>query len=291
MVRVVCIIQARRQSQRLPDKILMPLNQYPILQHVIERCKRIDGVEEIICAGIDDPYEQPVADLAQQCGVRSYQGSAKDVLDRFLSALGSKKADYILRITADCPLIDPEIAQVLINLVAQNPAPYASLSGWPHGLDMELISADELKRAHALAAKPEDREHVTLWTRTAIRNNRVVLMPETDVNLRYKYRWSVDYKEDYQLLQSVFSTLDITPVSWPSWQQVKQFIDHGSEAEAINHQFIDVWTQKYKHTRSNSGGHSAAPSSPKTSPMRFKVSLDGTWSVRQLAVNEKAFTS
>ena len=169
MNKVVAIIQARMSSQRLPGKVLMDICGKPMLQRVIDRVKQAKLVDNIVVATTTKPLNRNIIRLAEECNVRSYVGSEDDVLDRYYQAvvnLSSLKIHWetIVRITADCPLIDPKVIDKVIRYYLDNGYDYVSNVGnYPDGFDVEVFSYKALKKAWEEATNPYDREHVCTY--------------------------------------------------------------------------------------------------------------------------------
>lgn len=162
-MRSVCIVQARIGSKRLPSKVLLPLNGHTVIGEVLTRCKRIPGIDEVVCA------VPPDAPLIQEAGkyCRVIVGKEHDVLGRYCQAASQSDADIIMRITADCPLISPELCGEVLAKFKREGADYASNiepRTFPKGLDCEVFSRGLLNLAYC---EDDDREHVTTWMRMA----------------------------------------------------------------------------------------------------------------------------
>lgn len=175
-MRTVAIIQARLGSTRLPRKVLMPLGDAPLIAHVIERVSRIHGLDGFSCA-IPDGDTQ-LARTLDVLGVRTVIGAALDVLGRYRRAADSLNADVIMRITADCPLLDPAVAEAVLARYRSDPhVEYCSndttCSGFPDGLDVEVFSRSALEWAAREATEAIDREHVTPWIRRHVKTSRL----------------------------------------------------------------------------------------------------------------------
>ena len=161
---VVCIVQARLTSQRLPAKTMLSLGGEPVIRHVLRACKEIPGIDKVVCA---TPVEksEPLRREASALGVKVVQGSENDVLGRFRKAALLVNADIIMRITADCPLIDPDICGRVLELMTDGVdfASNVDPRGFPQGLDCQVFTMAALERAHKEADDPYDREHVCPW--------------------------------------------------------------------------------------------------------------------------------
>lgn len=242
-MKTVCIIQARRQSTRFADKIFHMLNGKPILQHVVERCKRIRNVEQVIIAAPDDPYEDIIEDLAGKLSVLCYRGPMDDVLTRYWGASQLVDSDLIMRVTADCPLIDPVLCEMLVKRVQLDFVDYGTLQGWPHGLDCEVFTRDCLNLAYDKASLNVDREHVTLWLKKQENLKILTLTPEEGENYFSDYRWVVDYPEDYEFMKELFSSMPEN-VANSSWFQVLEFIKTRPDLGMINAHCSEDWANK-----------------------------------------------
>jgi len=203
-----CIVQARLASTRLPAKVLKHLAGEPVLGHVLGRCKTIPGVDVVVCATVDSEEGEPIEALARSYGAEVYRGSETDVLDRYARAARAIDADVVMRVTSDCPLIDPGLCGEVIALRAQAGADYAANNysrGFPHGLDCDAFTRDALERADREAREAHDREHVTTW----MKRQRGIAHARVDgpADESARYRWTLDYPEDLAFFQALFCYL------------------------------------------------------------------------------------
>ncbi len=202
------IVQARMSSSRLPGKVLLDLGGKPVLDRVIERCRRIVGVDVVCIAVPESSDSDPVAALALACGAAVHRGSELDVLERYRGAAEAVQADYVMRVTSDCPLVDPEVCRQVLALVRSSGADYACNNmprSFPHGLDCEAFTRAALERCAGSARAPAEREHVTPWLRNEASIRRTdVTGPGGEAA---RYRWTLDYPEDYRFLQALFRQL------------------------------------------------------------------------------------
>src|SRR4051812_8636327 len=170
-MRVVCIIQARMGSSRLPGKSLRALRGRPLIAHVIERAKAIPGVDRVVLATSIAPRDEPLGVYVESLNVPVFYGDELDVLRRYAQAAAEHQADVIMRVTGDCPFLDPFVARDVLCAYLDNPlqAQYVSndtlTSGYPDGTDVEVFSRAVLDYAHVHAKDREDREHVTAFMR------------------------------------------------------------------------------------------------------------------------------
>ncbi len=206
--RAVVIVQARLGSSRLPGKVLETLNRRTVLRRVLERCTAMEGIAAVCCAVPEGGSDDPVAEEALACGVAVTRGPENDVLQRYYQAAREWKADVIVRVTSDCPLIDPAIASQVLRLVTEGGADYACNNvppSWPHGLDCEAFRFDWLERAHAEAELPSEREHVTPFLRNHAETKKLVL-PGPGGKLT-EHRWTLDTASDLQFLKALFERM------------------------------------------------------------------------------------
>jgi len=169
-MHTVAVIQARMGSTRLPGKVLRDIGGRPMVMHVIERARRIDGVDEAVAAIPDLPEDDVLARALADRAVRLVRGPADDVLERYRLAALDAGADAVVRVTADCPLLSPAVASRVVSRFAAGGCDYASNTRqrtYPRGMDVEVISREVLETAAREAVDPAEREHVTpfIWRR------------------------------------------------------------------------------------------------------------------------------
>lgn len=207
--RVVTIVQARMGSSRLPGKILMDLAGHPLLERQIERLRRAASPHETVIATTTHERDAVVAELADALGVPCFRGDEDDVLARFAAAAAMHRADVVVRVTADCPLLDPMVLDACVAALLRDPAiSYASntlVRTYPRGLDVEVLTREALAMADDEAVDSLDREHVTrfIWRQPARFGTVNVAQSEDWSHLR----WTVDTPEDLALIRSVFTEL------------------------------------------------------------------------------------
>lgn len=200
------IIQARMTSTRLPGKVLMPLCSTSVLEVMFERLHPLK--EHIIVATTNDGSERPILELCDKLNIKSYQGDTEDVLSRYFEAaeaFGAKKNTTIVRLTSDCPLIDVQLCQKVIEKHQAGDFDMVNLgphSGYPRGLDCCAFSFSLLANTHRLASHPADREHVTLGM--AKFNNMSVFTYSAQQDLSH-YRLTLDEPDDYTAIKAIYS--------------------------------------------------------------------------------------
>ena len=212
MPDVVAIIQARMTSTRLPGKVLMDLAGRPMLEQQLRRLALAATVDEIVIATTDNVSDDPVCALAERLGVGCFRGSEHDVLDRFVRAARQAEADIVVRVTADCPLLDPALVDAVVAPMLEDPeCDYASnvlQRCYPRGLDVEALRTSVLERVAASATSKEAREHVT-WhiVREAPGAFRTHAVTEADDHS--DLRWTVDTDDDLALVRRLYADLDL----------------------------------------------------------------------------------
>ena len=202
------IVQARMTSTRLPGKVLLPLAGEPMLTRLVERLRRVQRADGIVIATTTNATDDPIAALCSQLGVPCHRGSEHDVLSRYADAARLHGADVVVRITSDCPLIDPSLIDQVIAVHEEGDSDYVSNMlppTWPYGMAVEVFSAAALAQAHAEATQAAEREHVTpfiYWHPERYRLRNVA----SPVDLS-QHRWTVDTPEDYALVGRLFDHL------------------------------------------------------------------------------------
>lgn len=210
MNRVVAIVQARMGSQRLPGKVLMDIAGLPMLAHGVQRLSRATRVDEVLVATSDSPADAPIVAFAHTYGLRVYTGSETDVLRRYADAAEWARATAIVRITGDCPLIDPEIVDSVVEAYLDSDVDLASNvieRTYPRGLDTEVFSIGLLRYLDRFAGKPHEREHVTAHVYLN-RDQFWLASVETQGPLaRPELRFCVDTGDDLAFVREVFGRL------------------------------------------------------------------------------------
>jgi spore coat polysaccharide biosynthesis protein SpsF len=235
-MKVVIIVQARMGSSRLPGKVMMDVQGKPILSHVIDRCKAMKLANEVVIATTDKPKDDVIANLANSEGVQVFRGSENDVLSRYYGAAVMSKADVVVRITSDCPIIDPGISNSVIGHFLEHIDSYDYCCNWmipsyPKGLDTEVFTFRALEQAQLEATKDYDREHVTPYIHDNEQLFRVkVLQNDTDYS---DYRWTLDYPEDFEFITRVNEHL-YRPDRIFSFEDVLRLVAEYPEIAAIN---------------------------------------------------------
>jgi spore coat polysaccharide biosynthesis protein SpsF len=217
-MKVVAIIQARLGSTRLPGKVLAEVGGRPLLARQIERLRRARTLDELVVATTTKTDDDAIKQLAHALGVGCFRGPADDVLHRFALAARDAAADVVVRVTADCPLIDPTIIDQAVRAICEQPAAcdYASNvleRTYPRGLDVEAMWSDALLRMDRLARSPSAREHVTTFARFE-RPDLFLLRSIRDWEDNSDLRWTVDTAEDLEYIRRLWTLFDLTKISY-----------------------------------------------------------------------------
>ena len=215
MRKTVAIIQARMGSTRFPKKVLMPILEKEMLWHIINRLKKSNFLDEVVIATTKSEEDKQILRFTDSVGIKSFAGSEEDVLDRYYQATKKFRANTIVRITADCPLIDPMIIDKALELFYEEDFDYVSnyiidehgirKPTYPDGLDVEVFSFFALEKAWREGRKPSEREHVTpyIWSHPKIFKIGSI-QNERDLS---HFRWTVDYPEDLEFVREIYKRL------------------------------------------------------------------------------------
>lgn len=200
------IIQARVDSNRFPEKVLKKILGKPMVRHVIERCKRFRGCDKVVVATTPRSIDDRLVPIARECKVGIYRGSADDVLDRYYRSASEYKFDAIVRITADCPLIDVDTGGRVVKEFLNSDVDYIKTgNSFPDGLSVEVFSFGALEKAWKNAKLPSEREHVTPYM---LKSPEVIasktIEHSSDLS---EYRFTVDYEEDLLFVSRVYEKL------------------------------------------------------------------------------------
>jgi spore coat polysaccharide biosynthesis protein SpsF len=205
---IVGIIQARTDSTRLPGKVLKEIQGKPLILHVIERAQHAKLLDKIVLATTTRAVDTPLADLVDAQGILVYRGECDDVLDRYYQAATLFHAEVIVRVTGDCPLIDPHVIDQVVQVFLQHHYDYVTNTlqpTYPDGLDVEVFSYQALVKAWKEAALTSEREHVTAYIRNHPEGfTRYDVKNPVDLS---KYRWTVDNQEDLEFVREIYSRL------------------------------------------------------------------------------------
>lgn len=216
------ITQARTGSNRLPGKVLKEIHGKTLLQIHLERLSHCKNIDHLIVATTTSEEDEKIYNFAKDRGFKSYRGSEDDVLDRFYQAAKPLKPDWIVRVTSDCPLLDPDLVDHVIDFARKKGVDYASNTieaNYPDGQDIEVFTFSALKKAWDHAQKSSEREHVTPY----IRNHSDMMGGELFTAANFpseqdysKIRMTVDEPEDFELIKKLIHKLG-TDRTWKEY--------------------------------------------------------------------------
>lgn len=243
------IVQARLGSTRLPGKVLLELQGQPVLAHVCRRAAAASRVDRLIVATTDLPEDEPIVAWCRSVGVPVVRGPAADVLARYLVAAEAWPCRQVVRLTADCPVVDPGLVDAVVGLLTEGRYDYVSNlhpPTLPIGFDVEALPLVVLQRVGRVATLPSHREHVTLY----IRENRDTFRVGNVAFGRDRSagRFVLDHPEDYEFFRRLFELIPAT-MHLPSVYELLRLVDAHPELAAINAKF-----DRYEGVRRSVGG-------------------------------------
>lgn len=232
-MRTVVIVQARVGSTRLPGKVLKRLGPHTVLEEMLSRCHAIRGVDLVVCAIPEAAADDVLIPLVDRSKSIVARGSEDDVLARYLSAAQLVGADVVMRVTSDCPLIDPELCAAVLSVRNAAGVDYAANNmppGFPHGLDCEVFTTAALRRAAESATAASDREHVTPLLRRSPEVSRAMVVGPGG-NLK-TMRWTLDFPEDLLFFQKLYEILPVGAIE--PWWKVSDLLARRPEISRLN---------------------------------------------------------
>lgn len=237
-MKFLAIIQARCGSSRLPSKVLKDLCGKTALECVIERVERSKFVDEVMVATTLNKEDIPIVQKVASMGKRVFTGNALDVLDRYYQAAKLIQPEYVIRITADCPVFDASLLDDAISQLKPETDYMAALSETlADGLDLEIIRYDILKQAWKEARLASEREHVTMY----IKNNRDqfhVQNYESPLGNLHEERWTIDEPEDYLFIKNIYEHFEKEGKEYFDSKDILDYLNANPEVRKINQGFI-----------------------------------------------------
>jgi glutamate-1-semialdehyde 2,1-aminomutase len=203
-MKVVALVQARMGSTRLPNKVMKPIGGIPMIELLLSRLSQAKEVDQVVVATSEDDRNQPLVEYVRKLGYACEQGSEHDVLDRYVQAGRAHQADVVVRITGDCPLVDPLLVdEVIRRFKAADVDYFSNISPptYPDGLDIEVCTFKSLEQASQETSKLFDREHVTPYLRESGRFKTAAMQHSQDLSA---LRWTVDEPADFAVIEKVF---------------------------------------------------------------------------------------
>lgn len=210
MMKTDAIIEARMTSSRLPGKVLLPIMGRPMLELLIERLKRSKYLDEIVVATTTNRTDDPIEELTSHLGIGCFRGSEEDVLSRVLGAAHASKTDVIVEITGDCPLIDPDTLDTVIETYRASDADYVSnflQRTYPRGMETQVFSTVVLEKVANLTQDPVDHEHVSLYIYEHPEIFTLINVESDLPEKEWDIRLTVDTEEDFRLIKAIYELL------------------------------------------------------------------------------------
>jgi spore coat polysaccharide biosynthesis protein SpsF len=232
-MKIVAVIQARMGSSRLPQKVLKDLGGATVLDRVLNRLGRAELIQESVVATTTEPADDAIVEHCERTRRKVFRGAEQDVLDRYYQAARYMDADVVVRITSDCPVIDPEVTDTTIRAFLDRGADYASnvhVRTYPRGLDTEVMTVQALERAWRESTKPYQREHVTPYI---YENPGKFKLHGIENDTDYSpHRWTIDTPEDLRLLQTIYARFDGRDDF--GWREVLELVESEPSLADIN---------------------------------------------------------
>ena len=257
--RVVAILQARMGSERLPGKVLMRIAGEPMIGRVLARAGRCPSVDDVLVATTWDEADDEIAAWCESNGYQVYRGHPTDVLDRYFQAAIQVEAEVVVRFTADCPLLDPEVSERTIQRFLQAEPSLDFVANrlpdrrtYPIGLDTEVCSMEALARAWREAEAPHQREHVMPYLYETPQFDIALVEAEQDWG---EERWTVDTPEDLAFVRAVYSAM--SPQEDFGWRRVLELLEEHPELREINrevkHRSLQEIDERFSSAKSDGG--------------------------------------
>jgi len=235
-MKIIAIVQARMDSTRFPNKVMKKINGVPMIGLLLNRLSMVSYLDQIMLATPSSPNSLPLDNYVTKLGYEVFKGSEDDVLDRYYQAAKQKEPDAIIRITGDCPLVDPELVSDIINCFIEQDVDYLSntlVPTYPDGLDTEIFTFKSLEKAAKLAKKPSEREHVTPFIyESGLFKTENYNCDEDHSNKR----WTVDEAVDFEVISSIYDYF--SPNIEFNWQDVLALQEKKPELFKINQHLI-----------------------------------------------------
>lgn len=256
------VVQARVGSSRLPGKVLLPLAGAPMLERQIERLLCVRRRFELLVATTTEPADDAIAALCARLALRCFRGHPTDLLDRHFQAARALDAHTVVKVPSDCPLIDPQVVEQVLDEYTLHPGAYDYVSNlhpatWPDGNDVEVLSRAALEAAWHEARRPFEREHTTpfIWERPE-RFRLGNVRWRTGADLSMSLRLTVDYPEDYHLASAVYEALWSRDRPAFGVGAIVALLDARPDLRALNARRLGVnWYRHHLHELRTVGAH------------------------------------
>ncbi|SEW03474.1 cytidylyltransferase domain-containing protein [Chitinophaga arvensicola] len=235
-MKIIAVTQARIGSTRLPGKVLKTIGDVSLLQIHLERVLRSKLINKLIVATTHESGVEEICRIAHNLNADTYCGDTNNVLDRFYQSVKDIKPDYVVRVTSDCPLIDPEIVDDVIHFATVNKLDYASntlLATYPDGMDVEVFTFKALEKAWLEAVLSSDKEHVTpyIWRNSTFKGGQLFRSDNVQSDLGYgSLRLTVDEPADFELITRLIASFGTRA----SWKTYARFVSQEPTLRQIN---------------------------------------------------------
>jgi spore coat polysaccharide biosynthesis protein SpsF len=235
-MRIIAVTQARVGSTRLPGKVLKKIGDSTLLEFHIHRILKSKKIDQLVVATTINWEDSAIVEIANKCHVPSYCGSVDDVLDRFCQSLKGLNPDYVVRLTSDCPLIDAELIDKVIDHTVNQKLDYCSNTfetKYPDGQDVEVFKYTALERAWKEAKLPSEREHVTpyIWKNSTYKGGTLFTSDNFCEEYDYGYlRMTVDEAADFEVISKIIEELG----EKRTWLEYAQYINRNNEIKKVN---------------------------------------------------------
>jgi spore coat polysaccharide biosynthesis protein SpsF (cytidylyltransferase family) len=226
-------------SKRLPGKVLKPLAGVPVIKQIYDRASMIAGLSKVVVATSDSARDDVLVDYCISQEIPILRGSEDDVLDRYVQAARQLNANVVMRITGDCPFIDPKVSESVLDLLLANPdCEYASnvtIRSYPDGLDTEVVRSSALERLWETVSDSSYREHVTQYITTHLDEfHTLVVKSPVDYSA---HRWTLDRTDDYEMLSAVADELQVRQ-QFGYYEEILRILKEHPEIAEINAQHL-----------------------------------------------------
>lgn len=233
---IIAVIQARMSSKRFPGKVLQEVLNKPLLWYLVERLKLSSKISRIIIATTTNKVDSKILDFAQENSIECFRGDEIDVLSRYYYAAIKFSPDYIIRITADCPLVDPQHCDLLISRMVKDNLDYACLGQtFAEGSDIAVFTFKALKESHRFATAQPEREHVTLYINQNDKHKRLILENSRDDS---QYRYTIDERIDLQVVEAILNYFYKTKNIGFSYNEIIEYLTKNPQISQINQNII-----------------------------------------------------
>lgn len=252
-MKILIVIQARRGSTRLPDKVLLPVLGRPVLELMIERLMQSRYADHLLVATTTNKEDDAIVDLCNRLDVGVFRGHPIDLLDRHYQSALLLNAEVVVKIPSDCPLIDTAVVDRVIDEFVKHPGKYDYVSNlhpatYPDGNDVEVMSFAALERAWKESSRSIEREHTTpyIWDNLDQFQIRNVVWDRL-LDYSMSHRWTLDYFEDYLFISSIYEALYPENPAF-SLDQILELLRQRPELEEINRKYVGVnWYRNHLH--------------------------------------------